>query len=183
MFKPKIQSVAFDGWTTPRELLWLYRQGEAAQGTFVEVGSYLGRSSGAILQAIKTKGFQAHLVCVDSFGANAEFKHIGGTHGAEALKANLDLISKDGWELIEADSVTASARFEDGSLDGVFIDGTHKFGFVKRDLEAWVPKVRAGGLLSGHDYDEHAGVTKAVDMFFGKGFVKTVDSIWWTRKE
>lgn len=42
--------------------------------------------------------------------------------------------------------------FEDNSLDYVYIDGNHDYDHVKQDLDLWWPKLKSGGLLSGHDY-------------------------------
>lgn len=49
-------------------------------------------------------------------------------------------------------SVDAAADFEDGSLDFVYIDANHQEEPVYADITAWAPKVRAGGIVSGHDY-------------------------------
>ena len=45
----------------------------------------------------------------------------------------------------------AHNQFEDGSLDYVFVDASHDGDSVKRDIELWTPKIRKGGLVSGHD--------------------------------
>jgi hypothetical protein len=42
--------------------------------------------------------------------------------------------------------------FEDNSLDFIYIDGNHAYDYVKKDIEIWYPKVKKGGLISGHDY-------------------------------
>ena len=61
-------------------------------------------------------------------------------------------------------SVEAAKKFEDESLDVVFIDLTHTYESVKEDIGLWLPKVKRGGILSGHDYeDSWPGVVKAVD--------------------
>jgi hypothetical protein len=44
--------------------------------------------------------------------------------------------------------------FDDHSLDAVFVDGSHLYDDVKRDIEAWMPKVRKGGILFGHDLND-----------------------------
>lgn len=49
-------------------------------------------------------------------------------------------------------SVEAAKQFEDGYFDFVYIDALHDYKSVLADLEAWYPKVRKGGMLSGHDY-------------------------------
>jgi hypothetical protein len=49
-------------------------------------------------------------------------------------------------------SVNAVKQFDDGSLDFVYIDANHTYPHVKQDIELWSPKVRKGGVVSGHDY-------------------------------
>ncbi len=55
------------------------------------------------------------------------------------------------------------------NLDFVFIDGNHKYKAVLEDLNDWVPKLRSGGLLLGHDWTtraRHGGVVKAGTEYF-----------------
>lgn len=54
--------------------------------------------------------------------------------------------------IIKADSVEAAKGVPDGWLDWCFVDGDHTLDGVRRDLTAWAPKVRTGGLLIGHDF-------------------------------
>jgi hypothetical protein len=49
-------------------------------------------------------------------------------------------------------SVQASKRFKDDSLDFVYLDGNHMLQAVIEDLNIWIPKLRVGGIISGHDY-------------------------------
>jgi hypothetical protein len=52
------------------------------------------------------------------------------------------------------------------SLDLLYIDGDHSFEGVKKDLEAWYPKVKPGGVIAGHDFINPAyGVSQAVGEF------------------
>ncbi|HUU30908.1 MAG TPA: class I SAM-dependent methyltransferase [Phycisphaerae bacterium] len=48
-----------------------------------------------------------------------------------------------------------SVKVPDLSLDFVFVDADHTFDAVLRDLRLWVPKVRRGGIISGHDWYEN----------------------------
>jgi len=52
-------------------------------------------------------------------------------------------------------SVEAAAQIPDASLDFVYLDGNHSFPYVVADLAAWSPKVRAGGIIAGHDFRRH----------------------------
>lgn len=83
-------------------------------------------------------------------------------------------------------SLEAAAEVEDESIDIVFIDGLHTYEGVKADIEAWEPKVRSGGLISGHDYMghvRHAGVQKAVDERFGaENISRGPDLVWYIYK-
>ena len=49
-------------------------------------------------------------------------------------------------------SVEAAKLFADDELDFVYIDASHRFCGVALDLMAWWPKVKWGGIFSGHDY-------------------------------
>ena len=49
-------------------------------------------------------------------------------------------------------STAAAKAFSDNSLDFVYIDGNHAFEYVVADLAAWIPKVRPGGIIAGHDF-------------------------------
>lgn len=65
-----------------------------------------------------------------------------------------------------------ASTFQDGYFDWIYVDAMHTYEAVLTDLEAFRPKVRAGGLILGHDYAEHLnsrkmsfGVVPAVDQF------------------
>ena len=55
----------------------------------------------------------------------------------------------------------AAATYQDGSLDFVFIDGQHTYEAVCEDIDAWLSKVKPGGVLAGHDH-RYPPVAKAV---------------------
>lgn len=75
-------------------------------------------------------------------------------------------------QVVRMFSHEAAVKMPDASLDFVYIDGNHTYPYVKRDLELWYPKVKVGGLVSGHDYTVNAediirgfGVKPAVNEF------------------
>lgn len=73
-------------------------------------------------------------------------------------------------KILRKDSVEAAKDITDGSLDFVFIDADHSYEGCKADIEAWLPKVKPGGFISGHDYENtdfpKFGVKRAVDERF-----------------
>lgn len=68
----------------------------------------------------------------------------------------------------------------DKSLDLVFIDADHSEEGIRNDIENWLPKVRSGGILAGHDYDWPT-VQKVVCERF-KNIATGPDNVWWVRK-
>lgn len=64
-------------------------------------------------------------------------------------------------------SLEASLEVADASLDFVYIDALHDFDGVMMDIILWGPKVRSGGIISGHDYVNYYsfGVIQAVRAY------------------
>lgn len=56
---------------------------------------------------------------------------------------------------IRETSQEASFRFDNESLDFVYLDGMHTYEHVVADIKAWLPLVRPGGFLCGHDYVDY----------------------------
>jgi hypothetical protein len=54
--------------------------------------------------------------------------------------------------IIRAFSMDAVQEIQDYSLDFVYIDGAHDFQNCTNDICEWSKKVKAGGIISGHDY-------------------------------
>lgn len=170
--KPNLdRTKTIQGWMRPQELVWLAK---AAGGLerIIEVGSYRGRSTRAMLD-----NSEAHIWCVDSWATA-----LGTTADYEAFLKNikdkkeqvtvLRMLSTEGAaELLR----TLGAH----SFDLVFIDACHSYECVRTDILAYIPLVRIGGILSGHDYDRR-GVKKAVNELVGE--FELTKSIWWARK-
>ena len=61
----------------------------------------------------------------------------------------------------------AASHYKDGSLDAVFIDADHSYESVRKDIDAWLPKVKIGGYIAGHDFTPvYEGVIRAVTETF-----------------
>ena len=79
--------------------------------------------------------------------------------------------------VIKEFSKGASQLFPDEYFDLVYIDANHTYQGVSADLEIWLPKVKRGGLLAGHDYfiydnarpwTQFFGIVPAVNEFVKK---------------
>ena len=164
-------------------------------GHFVEVGAWMGKSAAYMACEIIRRRSGAVLDIVDHFqGSKSERK----THHKDAQKQNvrglcannlrpywstdrnLDPEKRDDnvLRMVVSDSVAAARRYDDESLDFVFIDAGHTEAEVAADIAAWLPKVRSGGVLAGHDYsDSFPGVVAAVKRHFPTH--KTVSKNCW----
>lgn len=66
----------------------------------------------------------------------------------------------------------------------VYIDADHNYEPVKADIRAWLPKVKPGGWITGHDYYwPFPGVLRAVCEELGKPHFVTRDSSWAVRRQ
>ena len=150
---------------------WRSAQEEAAlwfpEGScFIEVGTYLGRSLCSLGEVVERSGKTFRMIGIDTCrGSGPEGRNQRDYHGAAvaqgggtfagALHKNiLDCGYGDAISLIIADSVTASRLFSDASVDWVHLDARHDYASLDADIQAWLPKVKTGGWLSGDDYDD-----------------------------
>ena len=105
----------------------------------------------------------------------------------EAYETTKRVLSPYDCEIIKKHSVDAVQDFEDESLDFVYIDANHNYEFVKEDIEAWTPKVRKGGIVSGHDYyitkSGNSGVVDAVDEYVGKHGYELKTTPWYNKNK
>jgi hypothetical protein len=145
---------------------------------FVEIGVWRGQSvCFAAVEIINLKK-NITIYAVDTWEGSKEENlwEIDNETNIETIYENfLNNIEpvKDIIVPIKKTSVEASKLFEDKSLDFVFIDASHLYEEVKKDINHWFPKVKIGGYIGGHDYTnnepfEKNGVKVAVDEIFGK---------------
>ena len=68
---------------------------------------------------------------------------------------------------LEMTSSEAVLKMSDNELDFVFIDGDHSYERASEDMMNFYPKVKSGGMFSGHDYSL-SGVNRALCEFMQK---------------
>lgn len=145
---------------------------------FVEIGVWQGASLSYLMLKNRDK---------DVYGVDT-FKGDPNNHNEQRIikegNLNLEKITVENLRklaltpnLIIKDSIEASKNFSDKLCSFVFIDGGHMYEQVCADIKAWLPKVKSGGILAGHDYNSD-GVKKAVDSILK---VEQMGNCWWIK--
>lgn len=71
------------------------------------------------------------------------------------------------FEFVQGDSSTTLAKLE-GTFDYIYIDGSHDYPDVKKDLASAHKKLAESGVIVCDDYGNPCGVKQAVDEFCKK---------------
>lgn len=173
------------GWMGRHSLGWLAGQAAKAM-TLAEVGVWLGRSTKVMAHA--TKGV---VYAVDTWQGTPEdeaqhdrlyAKDVATSDVYQRFTQNLRREIKARKVVpVRADSRAAAASFaaQGVTFDFVFIDADHSYEGCAGDIDAYLPLVRTGGVLAGHDYHPNwPGVIRAVNERFGAP-QRGPGSIWW----
>lgn len=181
------RALTIAGWMSAGELRWLAERARVSH-LVVEVGSWKGRSTRALGENCP----RGTVFAVDTwYGQVDPTTHVNRellARGRAAIFAEFlvnvgDLITVGRVIPVEARSVPAAAAFMrthgPGAFDFVFLDGEHGYEGVRDDIAAYLPLVRPGGIISGHDFPK-PGVHRAVLERFGQ--VATEGSIWWAAR-
>jgi len=130
----------------------------------VEIGTREGLFAEALCQAMPG----LCLTCIDPWDEWPDHSDlIQYTDPLDCMRKAQQRLASYGCELVRAKSQDHAHNVLDGSLDFVYIDGDHGFDGTMLDLVLWSPKVRIGGIVSGHDYQYHRynGVVPAVNAY------------------
>ena len=86
-------------------------------------------------------------------------------------------------QIIKGLSLDVAKSFPNGFFDVVFIDASHDYESAKKDIIAWLPKVRKGGVLCGHDYSlAQFGVIQAVNEVIGCDNIELKSGDVWVKR-
>lgn len=124
----------------------------------MRIGVEVGCQRGANYEVLLAEWTSAVVVfCVDPwvpqdhYVDTANLDLAGQTANMQATIAATQRFGPRAW-LIRDFSLAAAARFPNGVLDYVYLDARHDYLSVTEDLEAYWPKLRAGGVMAGHDF-------------------------------
>ena len=153
---------------------------------FVEVGVWKGRSAAFMAVEINNSKKNIKFDCIDTWEGSVEHQEYDIIVDKKLYDLFLENIEpvKNIITPIKMSSLDAVNLYDDESLDFVFIDASHEYEDVKKDIIAWLPKVKVGGVLAGHDYsDMWDGVVKAVDEIFGVDNLEISEFCWIYKKQ
>jgi hypothetical protein len=118
----------------------------------VELGVDRGESYFAFCQSAAENKTGTQCFGVDTWRGD---QHAGGYD--ETTFAQVSAHNRENYEafstLIRSSFDRAHKRFASGSIDVLHLDGLHTEAAVRHDVEAWLPKIRPGGILLLHDVD------------------------------
>jgi len=173
-----------------------------------EVGTYDGATTRGVAPLVKQ--VNGKYIAVDWFKGNptaaGEHSFDEGKHDSvlEIFKNSIkETDCEDIVEIYDMTSLEAASKLKDKSLDICFIDADHRYEFIKQDIIAYLPKIKKGGILCGHDLEKdhidsvdqfteedllvdcgrfgHAGVIKAVYETIGFDKITFLgDNVWMT---
>lgn len=121
-----------------------------------KMGAEVGVEQGRFSEVLVRENPGLRLYCVDAWARYAGYRDhvdqvkLNGFYAAtEKRLKGYDAV------LVRSYSAEAAKQFKRDSLDFVYIDANHTLPYVIQDLHLWSQRVRPGGIVSGHDYNEH----------------------------
>jgi predicted O-methyltransferase YrrM len=139
--------------------------------TLVEIGSYVGESTTIFAENFKK------VISIDPYIDDYDLNDPACEHISfnEVYVKFLDNTKKfNNISQIKKTSDESFSYFDDESIDVLYIDGLHTYEQVKKDIINYLPKVKKGGFICGHDYHKNwPGVIQAIEET-----LKTVDKVF-----
>jgi len=150
--------------------------GDNSDKTMIEIGSFVGESTVLFAQSFKKviaiDPFEADYDPQDSTSYFFDFDNVYQTY--------LDRITVySNIETIVDTSNDAVKELVGKEFDFIYLDGLHTYEGVKTDIQNYLPLVKKGGVIGGHDYVQGwPGVISAVDELFGQPDKVFKDNSW-----
>jgi len=144
-----------------------------------EIGVYQGRGTAMWNVELINKKMDYQYYAIDHFKGSEE--HDKTIDYYSITRGNLKPIFEN-LNIIRNDSLSEAENYIDSFFDIIYIDASHDYESVKKDISAWFPKLKVGGVFCGDDYIVGwDGVIKAVDESFEK-ITKVGNQQWYVVK-
>lgn len=149
-------------------------------------GAEIGVKDGKLFLKLLDRCPLLHLTGVDIFEPRPGLEKEGGESHVDSdlpghekkIRETIEKCYPTRATLIKGYSVKVAPTIPDKSLDFVFIDADHRETAVRADILSWMPKVKPGGMLMGHDAQmKFPGVMTALNALC-HGWMKYPDSVW-----
>jgi len=165
-------------WFTPQIPLWekyLAEYKGKENLSFIEIGSFEGRSAVWLLENILT-GSCAQLTCIDTFGGSIE-NQTKSEIDLSQIEQNFDHNIKEAGfskkvKKMKLPSANAFQQLPFNSFDVIYIDGSHTAPDVLSDAVMYFHLLKSGGTMIFDDYEwEEIGIREldkpklAIDAF------------------
>ena len=153
--------------------------GDNSNKIMIEIGSFVGESTVLFAQSFKkviaVDPFQPDYDPADPTSYLFEFNNVYQTY-LERTGDHKNI------QTIVSTSDQALDVLQGQEFDFIYLDGLHTYEGVKNDIINYLPLVKKGGVIGGHDYTnqiEHlVGVYEAVNEMFGKPDKVFKDNSW-----
>lgn len=161
-----------------------------------EVGCWTGKSTSIIAMHAKKTGAKVYAIDWFKGSIGTETEKVAKTTDVyKAFMTNMSRLGLDPYiAVLKGNSVEVAEKIPNEFFNFLFIDGDHRYKSVKKDIEAYLPKMRADGIISGHDFEsldyndeqtgtefyqgKHHGLIKAVREKFD-GYIRRKGNIWY----
>ena len=131
------------------------------EANFLEIGCYLGKSTIFLAEYIKESNKKITLHVIDTFNGEGNSDRLTDFYNRFVDNINACNVS-DVIKVYSGTSDSFVTEFKNDFFDFVYIDGLHTYDQVSSDIKNYLPKVKSGCTLAGHDY-QYAPVRQAVD--------------------
>jgi len=166
--KPKFNEIP--GWFSYEKTYKQMVNEFPSESTFVELGSWMGKSSNKMAELIKESNKNIKFVTIDSFNNSSEkirqniINDFDGDLYCEFIDNALISDNKNSFEVIKDTSENSVSLFENNSIDFMMIDSDYTS--TKHNLNLWYHKIKPNGIIAGDDYNVFDEVNKSVNDFF-----------------
>jgi MMP 1-O-methyltransferase len=172
-----------DGWFTDEDVEVYRRIVQSLPmrgGSVAEIGVWFGRSLGALIEQCRIQRRSPRIIAIDTFAGSdndENLMRVVAQHGGSVFKQFMQNMEAIGYyrklHPCINNSIDEAEAIEDQSLNAVFIDAHHAYDHVAADIRAWIPKIKQGGIIAGHDIDTPDVKRAVMEAFTGYAVVGT----------
>jgi predicted O-methyltransferase YrrM len=165
-----------EGHTTPRQCAVLFYFAYTLKGgRIVEIGSFKGKSTVWIAEALRRRGAGERVAAVDPHENTGKIEVVPAYAEDSSYADFLNNISRTGlgdWVEPARKTSRAAAGNWNEPIRLLFVDGSHRYEDVLLDLRLWEPWVDVGGVICMHDTrasGHRKGVRRAMNEYIVAG--------------